>query len=323
MTELERDLAHRLHGLADELAGGGGADAEGAVARWRRRRRTRRTLTAVAAAVAAVAVAVPVGVGQLSSSPTPVDVARPQPTAAAPTPTPAAAPLPTDRPVTADAGDAVLTGGATDAYGKGSPPSPLDAQALERLAAVQADLGRLQAQLTEPVQLTSPTAWDRWLPDSKPYPGADTADDLSTCPVLSDGLGAALGQRVSYWTGTLPSGPVGCTWAPVPLQYDTIDYPFTVSVGFLGDGTTPQQLAGSAVSVAGDQPNGCPRVDLAGGGVLYGCWSTHGVTDVWLAVPDVRGAGVWVVNGTADDDSPVTAADAFTAVLDGVVRTYG
>ena len=43
---------------------------------------------------------------------------------------------------------------------------------------------------------------------------------------------------MSYWTGTLPMGPVGCTWAPVPLQYDTINYPFTVSVGFVSDGTT-------------------------------------------------------------------------------------
>jgi hypothetical protein len=323
MTELERDLAHRLHGLADELAGGHGADADGAVARWRRRRRTRHTLTAVAAVVAAVAIGVPVAAGSLSSSPAAVDVARPGPTTTAPAPTPMAPALPTDHPVTADSGDAVLTGGATDAYGKAAQSAALDADALERLAAVQATVARLQAELTEPVQLTSPTAWDRWLPGSKPYPGADTADDLSTCPVLSDRLGTALGKRMSYWTGTLPSGPVGCTWAPVPLQYDTIAYPFTVSVGFLGDGTTPEQLAGSAVSVAGDQPTSCPRADLPGGGVLYGCWSTHGVTDLWLAVPDVRGAGVWVVNGTADDDSPVAAADAFTAVLDGVVRAYG
>ena len=38
-------------------------------------------------------------------------------------------------------------------------------------------------------------AWDQWLPAGKPYPGADPADDLSTCPKLSDRLGAALGRR--------------------------------------------------------------------------------------------------------------------------------
>ncbi|WP_249523589.1 hypothetical protein [Modestobacter marinus] len=313
MDPLEQDLV-------DELTGGAGGDAEGEQPRWHRRR-VRQGLTAVAAVV--VAVGVPVASGWLSSSPSAADVAGPGPTTAAPAPTSTAPALPTDRPVTADAGDAVLTGGAADAYGKDPQPTPTDADSLARRAAVQADLGRLEARLGAPVLLTSPTDWDRWLPDSKPYPGADTADDLSTCPVLSDGLATSLGPQMSYWVGTLPSGPVGCTWAPVPLQYDTIEYPFTVSVGFLGDGTTPEELAGSAVSVAGDQPTGCPQAVLPGGGVLYECWSTQGVTDVWLAVPDVRGAGVWVVNGTARDDSPVSAVDAFTAVLDGVVRNYG
>ena len=322
MNELEHDLAGRLHGLADDLTGGGGGDAGAAVDRWRRRRRTRRTLTAVAAVVAAVAIGVPVAAGALTSAPHPADVARPAP-ATAPASTPPAVPtssgpaLPDDHPADVDAGP---TGGAT---GTDQQSAPTDAEARARLAGTQADLARLAAQLTEPVRLTSPSSWDQWLPASKPYPGADTADDLSTCPVLSAGLSAALGQRMSYWTGTLPSGPVGCDWAPVPLQYDTIDYPFTVSVGFLGDGTTPRQLAGSAVSVAGDQPTGCPSADLPGGGLLYECWSTHGVTDLWLAVPDVRGAGVWVLNATAQDDSPVTPAEAFTALLDGVVRTYG
>ena len=58
---------------------------------------------------------------------------------------------------------------------------------------------------------------DQWLPAGKPYPGADTEDELSTCPRLSDRLGAALGRKMSYWTGTLPGGPYGCTWATVPL----------------------------------------------------------------------------------------------------------
>jgi hypothetical protein len=205
-----------------------------------------------------------------------------------------------------------------------TPYPPVSAaEAGDRLAVAQADLARLAARLTEPVVLTSPTAWDQWLPGMKPYPGAGTADDIATCPVLSAGLTAALGHRMSYWVGTLPMGPVGCTYAPVPLQYDTIDYPFTVSVGFLGDGTTAAEEAGSAVTVLnGDQPRSCPRTDLPGGGVLAECWSAAG-TSLELAVPDARGAGLWVVSGDADDGGDVTAEDAFLALHDGLTSVYG
>jgi hypothetical protein len=308
MSDLDRDLADRLHCLADDLTGEGDVSAAGAVERWRRQRRTRRTLTAVAAVVAAVAIGVPTAAGQLSSAPDPGDVARPGPTATAPT--------------SSDTAPTSTSPASTPASPLSSVPDEYDAEVLVHLAEGQAGLARLGAELSRPVALTSPAAWDRWLPGMKPYPGVSTEDDISTCPVLSDGLSSALGHRMSYWVGTLPMGPVGCTWAPVPLQYDTIDYPFSVSVGFVGDGTTPAELAGSWVTVVEDQPSSCPSTDVAGGGVLSACWN-QGTTSYELAVPDARGAGVWVLGAEADDDADVTAEDAFLALVDGVTRNYG
>ena len=319
MNPFEQELADRLHGLADELTGGAGGDAEGAVTRWRHRRRTRRTLTAVAAVVAAVAIGAPVAAGSLSSSPTPADVARPVPTTAAPT----AGAVPTDRPVTADAAEAVLTDGGTEAYGKEPAPEVSDADRAQLTAEAEADLVQVAAGMPSSLELTSPTEWDQWLPDAKPYPGRDTDEDIATCPVLSDGLSSALGQRMSYWIGTLPSGPYGCQWAPVPLLYDTIDYPFSVSVGFLADGTTPESYAPSLLDwVPQGDPVPCPATAVAGDAMLIRCASGPGTT-FQLAVPDARGAGTWVLVATADRDGRVTAADAFTALLDGVVRNYG
>jgi hypothetical protein len=277
------------------------------------RRTSRRALVAAAVAVLALLVAVLAVVSGGEDDPTPA-AARAAASAtspAAPTPSPPATPS------TAPAAEPAVTAAAT------AFPPVSTAEAGVRLTAAQADLARLAGELTAPVVLRSPGAWDEWLPGMKPYPGASTEEDIATCPVLSAGLTAALGHEVSYWTGTLPMGPVGCTWAPVPLQYDTIDYPFTVSVGFLGDGTTAAQEAGSQVTVInGDQPRSCPEAELPGGAVLTECWNA-GSTSIGLAVPDARGAGVWVLSGDADDGGDVTAENAFHAVLDGVTRVYG
>ena len=319
MNPEERELAGRLHGLADELTAGGGGDAEGAVARWRHRRRTRRTLTAVAVGVAAVALGGAVAVGPPSSAPLPGDTARPTATSSAPataptTPggsTPSETPVPDDRPV---------TGGAPEAHGKEPIPAVSAAERARLTAEARADLDRVVGTLPSSLAFPSPTEWDRWLPEPKPYPGRDTADDLSTCPVLSDGLSAALGPRMSYWTGTLPGA---CTWAPVPLLYDTIDYPFTVRVGFLGDGTTAADVARDAFDwVPQGDPTPCPQADVADGGVLIRCSSVDQAS-FQLALPDARGKGTWVLGATADQDGEVTAAEAFTALLDGVARNYG
>jgi hypothetical protein len=64
------------------------------------------------------------------------------------------------------------------------------------------------------VTLTSPSEWDRWLTAGKPYPGANTEEHIATCPRLDSGLSTALGVQMSYWTGTLPSGPGGWNWGP-------------------------------------------------------------------------------------------------------------
>ncbi|MCZ2803552.1 hypothetical protein O2W18_00360 [Modestobacter sp. VKM Ac-2983] len=321
MNPHERDLAGRLHGLADELTAGGGGDAADAVARWRHRRRTRRTLTAVAVGVAAVAVGGVVAVGPPSSAPLPGGTARPTVTssapATAPTPPPPGESTPSGTPVP---DDSPVTGGATEAYGKEPIPAVSAAEKARLTAEAQADLDRVVDALPPSLAFPSPTEWDRWLPEPKPYPGRDTADDLSTCPVLSDGLSAALGSRMSYWTGTLPGA---CTWAPVPLLYDTIDYPFTVRVGFLGDGTTPADVARDAFDwVPQGDPTPCPRADVVDGGVLIRCSSVDQAS-FQLAVPDARGKGTWVLDATADQDGEVTAAEAFTALLDGVARNYG
>jgi hypothetical protein len=317
MNDLDRDLADRLRGLADDLSSrSAGVRAAEVVTRHRRQRRNVRVLGSVAALVAVVAVGVPAAIGSPSATPRPADVARPGvPTSAPATPT-TASPATTPKPGTVPAGESAVTADTT------FPPVSATEDGA-RLAAAQADLARLAGELTEPVLLTSPSAWDEWLPGMKTYPGANTAEDIATCPVLSAGLTAALGHQMSYWTGTLPMGPVGCTWAPVPLQYDTIDYPFTVSVGFLGDGTTAAQEAGSQVTVVhGDQPRSCPETALPGGAVLTECWNA-GSTSIGLAVPDARGAGVWVLGSDAHDDRDVTAEDAFRAVLEGVTRAYG
>jgi hypothetical protein len=283
------------------------------------RRWGRPALVTAAVAVVGVLVAALLALSARGDDRPPAAAAASTASSSAPDP---ATPPTTGRSDPSDAGAAV-TAAATATSGAGGYPPVSAAEGGQRLASAQADLARVSAELTEPVLLRSPTAWDQWLPAMKPYPGASTADDVATCPALAAGLSAALGHRMSYWTGTLPMGPVGCTWAPVPLQYDTIDYPFTVSVGFVSDGTTAAQQAGSAVTVLnGDQPRSCPTTGLPGGAVLAACWGT-GRTSIELAVPDARGAGVWVLDADAKDGEAVTARAAFRALLAGVARSYG
>ena len=319
MNELERDLAARLHGLADDYtAPSHGVRPEAAVARYRQVRRTRRMVTVVAAVVAAVVVGVPTAVGQLSSAPDPGDVARPDRSSTAPATS--VPPLP-DHPLTADRAGAGATGGA-EAYGKDPAPDVPPAERDRLTAEATADLAAVAGLLPSSLQLSSPAEWDRWLPEGKPYPGVDTADDMSTCPRLAAGLESALGAEVSYWTGTLPNGPGGCTWAPTPLQYETTDYPFVVTVGFLADGTTPQDHARRAFDwVPQGDPTPCPHTDAAGG-VLIRCASGE-QAGFALVVPDLRGAGTWVLAVNADRQGAVTAGEALLALVDGVTRAYG
>ena len=213
---------------------------------------------------------------------------------------------------------AVPTSSATPA----AQPTPAPPSVYEDPAA-RADLEAVAAGLTTPVVLSSPAEWDQWLPEGKPFPGADTAEDLATCPKLADRLGAALGQKMSYWTGTLP-GPGGCTWVPVPLKYgpDPYDYAYLASVGFLADGTTTEQLSGGFFH---HQGRICPSVAVPSAGegaYLVRCEELGGVSYAVLT-RDARTDGIWVLMATARADASHPAVDVLRPVLDGVVRAYG
>jgi hypothetical protein len=189
--------------------------------------------------------------------------------------------------------------------------------------AATADLERVAATLDTPRLLSSPAAWDRWLPEGKPYPGASTEEDIATCPRLSDRLGAALGAEMSYWTGTLPMGPYGCTWATVPLSYDgPYTYPYLAGVGFVADGTTTEELRTGFYQEGGAI---CPGVDVpdAGpGAVLVRCEQPDSVEYV-LAVEDQRIDGVWVLSGTSRTGAAYPAELVLASVVDGVQAAHG
>jgi hypothetical protein len=311
------DLSARLHDLADDLAGPAPAvSASDAVARYRHRRRTRAGLVAVAAAVAVVAIGVPAVGSSLSSAPAPP---------AAPAPTTTSAPAPTSASPSSypdrSNEDAISSAAASSAQKA--------AEAAAAQAAAQGQLDALVAQLPSSLDLTSPTTWDQWLPGMKPYPGTSTEEEMSTCPRLADGLTAALGMKMSYWTGTLPQGPAGCTWVDVPLEYDgPYDYEYMLSVGFLSDGTTAGQYARESFDGGPGHSVPCPSVPVAGpagGGVLIRC---DGMDDRYgaaytLVVPDVRGKGVWVLMASAQHDAPQDSDEALRALVRGVVQNYG
>jgi hypothetical protein len=190
--------------------------------------------------------------------------------------------------------------------------------------AALADLRAVAATLTTPLTLTSPATWDQWLPAGKPYPGKDTADDLSTCPRMADRLGAALGRKMSYWVGTLPGGPYGCQWATVPLYAgpNSPNYPYLASVGFLGDGTTTQQLSSGFYHHQGRL---CPSVAVPAAGrgaYLTRCDDGDGITYV-VVTRDTRTAGIWCLIGSARSDAGHSARDVFRSVVAGAVHAYG
>ena len=193
-------------------------------------------------------------------------------------------------------------------------------------AAAQPGLDALVARLGAPVSLSSPAEWDRWLPGGEPFPGVDLQDDLSTCPVLSARLGEATGREMSYWTGTLPNGPAGCTWVPVPLVYDTVDHDTVVSVGFLADGTTVEDVLRSARQGPGQGTGPCPWTEAPsapGGAVLLQC-TTAPTTGYTLAVPDSRlEGGLWFLDVSTDGRAPVPAADVLPALVEGMTASFG
>jgi hypothetical protein len=228
---------------------------------------------------------------------------RPAPVAAGPRPDTTTSAGPSSAPSTASAPTA--------------PTPTMDAD-----PAALADLDAVAATLPTPLVLTSPPAWDQWLPEGKPYPGSSLEEEISTCPRLATRLSAALGQKMSYWTGTLPLGPYGCTWVPVPLVYDSPDYDYVISVGFLADGTTAASLARSNATADGPCPwNEVPAV--APGAVLIRC-APGTSTEYTLALPDTRlPGGLWTLIVNVKDRAAVPAAQVLPVLVEGAVDAFG
>jgi hypothetical protein len=258
-----------------------------------------RRLVLIGAAVAVVALAVVlVVVTRSATGATDAPVATPSPSTSSP--------------------DSATTPSASPS------PAQTTAPTVDADPAALADLAAVAATLTTPITLTSPAGWDRWLPAGKPYPGADTADDMSTCPHLSDRLGAALGTKMSYWIGTLPQGPYGCQWATVPLYSgpNAPNYPYLASVGFVSDGSTTEQQAGSFYHHQGRL---CPHVavpSVGEGAHLVRCEELGGITYA-LVLPDTRTAGVWTLIASARSDATHPALDVFRPVIEGAVDAFG
>jgi len=266
---------------------------DGSVPEARRRRRWLLPVLGLAAVGAVLVVALVLGVAVRPAS----VAAEPRPTSSAPSTTsssaPSAPPTSTTPSPTADADPAAL-----------------------------AEIDAVAATLTTPLALTSPTSWDQWLPEGKPYPGSSLEEEIATCPQLATRLTAALGQKMSYWTGTLPRGPYGCTWVPVPLVYDSPDYDYVIAVGFVSDGTTPESLARSNATAGGP----CPwreLPDLAPGAVLVRCASGDS-TEYTLALTDTRlPGGLWTLVVDVKDRAAVPASRVLPVLVEGAVAAFG
>lgn len=199
-------------------------------------------------------------------------------------------------------------------------PAVDDAQARHELA-------ELAPRLSGPLVLTSPADWDQWGPEGPPYPGEPVNGvdpDMARCPRLAAGLGTATGVGWSYHTGTLPRGPVGCTWATTPLSYgpEAFDPMYDVYVGFLTDGTTVQQAGRSFLH---QQGRPCPYVDVpsVGAGAVLARCEEQGKAEFVLTAPDARTSGVWVLGARARPDEAHSSADVMAALVNGVVGAYG
>jgi hypothetical protein len=205
------------------------------------------------------------------------------------------------------------------------PPTPV-VPAADNDRAGQ-ELAALAAGLPGPIVLTSPSDWDQWGPEGPPYPGEPVGGvdpDMARCPRLAAGLAAATGVGWSYHTGTLPRGPVGCTWATTPLYYgpEAFNPTYDVYVGFLTGGTTAAQAGRSFFHQQGQS---CPYVDVpsVGAGAVLARCEEQGKAEFILTAPDARTPGVWILGARARPDAARSSADVMAALVDGVVGAYG
>lgn len=235
----------------------------------------------------------------------------------------------------AAAGTAATTTSVRPPSPSTSPPAPAPAKELPATPVVppiddaqaRQELAEVAAGLPGPLVLISPADWDQWGPGGPPYPGEPVGGidpDMARCPRLAAGLGAATGAAWSYHTGTLPRGPVGCTWATTPLSYgpEAFNPTYDVYVGFLTDGTTVQQAGRSFLH---QQGRPCPTIDVpsVGAGAVLARCEEQGKAQFVLSAPDARTSGVWVLGATARPDAALSSADVMAALVDGVVGAYG
>jgi hypothetical protein len=261
---------------------------------------SRRGAWLLAASALAIAVAVPFVVDSLSSAPAP----QPAPLTSAP-----------------DHSNPEAIASAS------RRAEELAAIAAAAQAAAQAELDAVAARLPSLV-LSSPAEWDQWLPEGKPITDTTEEEDMRTCPRIADRLGDALGQRFSWFTGTLPQAPAGCTWVPVPLSYgpEAAEYPYVLTIGFFGDGSIEEVTrTGFYDGVPGPDPHPCPRLAVPGGGLLLRCGPMFASDDnTWtVLVPAARGAGTWVIGASGRTDAVHPSSEAFQAIVEATVGVYG
>ena len=220
---------------------------------------------------------------------------------AGPAPSASVAPRPTS--------STVSSGGTAPAPGD-TPVSPLPA-GLASPDAASADLVALADRLPAGVSLAAPAAWAGAAPVY--------ADPIDGCPHIAAVLGEQLGGRWTYAFGTLPQGPVGCSWVPVPYVPDRPPADrFFLTVGF--EKGSVADLLTTAFDSGSSTP--CPRLEVAAvaeGAVLTGC----DVGGVVLALPDAGGTGVWYLSsGGGEDQRTYSASDGLLALVDAVQKAY-
>ena len=108
----------------------------------------------------------------------------------------------------------------------------------------------------------------------------------------------------------------------MPLVYDSPDYDYVISVGFLADGTAPSGLARSFATAAGPCPwKGLP--EAARDAVLVRC-DQGPSTEYTLALPDTRlPGGLWTLIVSVKDRAAVRTGQILPVLIEGTVAAFG
>jgi hypothetical protein len=193
------------------------------------------------------------------------------------------------------------------------PPAMPEAQA----ALTRQELTALAARLPGPIRLTKPASWAQWAGTKPVY-----VHDIDGCPHIADQLATDLGGRWTYTFGTLPQGPAGCNWTPVPwIPEKPLAGRFFVTIGY-ETGSLPDLMNVTFYCASGAESL---RIDVSAAGegaVLYGCDDPNG-PGYDLALPDPSGVGVWFFSSGGGTDLPASrAADGLLALVNAATRAY-